>query len=462
MKSVAALPFLRGIPLFLTLIVMLISSPIQVESSPKGETGKAYLSPGELLMMLGKGENEILSLVVKSNPAVMNVADDRGATPLHIASFKGLIREIGLLLKLGDDLEKEDQLGWAPLHYAVAGKRLRSVLFLLDKQADTNHADHNGNTPLFFAVANKNAGTVKALLKKGADPRMRNKSGDSPLTWAPAGAFQKFCRRIFGDHEPKVPVGAFEEAESEPPANSPEESVSNNRPSHGSQSSDERPSPATGNPVERKSISHDLPCPPMKPDLISTCDKDGATPLHRVAFLGQLPDVRDFLQAGGAIDAQDHQGWTPLHYAIAGNQEDTVRYLLSQGANPFLRDHKNVSPVRLATLCPSPQMPSVIFKAVASDPRSGKNLLLKKVSATFTGNTIQASWTPPPAGQRFEKKYFPIEVPVSSLEKTIEKPIAIDREEKTKRGKKSSRQRRRSSLLLMVPLAVISVVAFAG
>lgn len=59
---------------------------------------------------------------------------------------------------------------------------------------------------------------------------------------------------------------------------------------------------------------------------------DRAIPLHAVAEAGSLERVRELLDAGAAIDAQDHNGLTPLMLAIYHGNEDVALELVARGA----------------------------------------------------------------------------------------------------------------------------------
>jgi hypothetical protein len=67
------------------------------------------------------------------------------------------------------------------------------------------------------------------------------------------------------------------------------------------------------------------------PDLVSSKDNDGRTPLHRAAANGHK-DVAELLLANKAeLNAKDNNGFTPLHRAAANGHKDVAEVLRKHG-----------------------------------------------------------------------------------------------------------------------------------
>jgi len=59
----------------------------------------------------------------------------------------------------------------------------------------------------------------------------------------------------------------------------------------------------------------------------------GSTPLHDAAWAGDLPVMKELMDAGADLEAQHKEtGSTPLHYAVITNHVNAVRLLLDRGA----------------------------------------------------------------------------------------------------------------------------------
>ncbi|XP_040210340.1 transient receptor potential cation channel subfamily A member 1 isoform X1 [Rana temporaria] len=99
---------------------------------------------------------------------LLNEADEKGMTPLHLAAENGHDRIIFLLLKRGA-LMLSDYRGWAALHYAAHGGYTRTIKTILD----TSHSlidkpDKEKNTALHLAAKEGHAKAVALLLESGA------------------------------------------------------------------------------------------------------------------------------------------------------------------------------------------------------------------------------------------------------------------------------------------------------
>jgi ankyrin repeat protein len=458
------------------------------------DANRAHISFPEIMTILESGNTEMLALLLKSTPRAAQIADENGATPLHIVAFQGRKRPIELLLACGDSLTKTDNQGWTPLHYAVAGKRLHSVLFLLERGADCNTPDQHGNTPIFFAIANKQAGVVKALLKHGARTDRKNTSGETPLAWA-QGGFQAFCRRLFAAQVPvtsgmsvtlAAPVAPVPASVADPGDNSPAETTPSPAPlpapveefppsnpvnSPARQASLKKPAPANQRMIDmlrRDDYEDLLAIVTETPDLVTARDPEGATLLHAAAFLGKREFAAQLLKIGMSVETPDQHGWTPLHYAVAGDQEETVRFLLAQGADPFARDAKNLSPVRMAGWGSSKRLAGLLLQAVAHRRKNntdGYRLASARISESATAQPVTglkvsfqadtpiaqgfsyASWTPNP------DQHPPLIKPTFRQQQKTMRSSSPPAPQRSRRGR---------SFLLAVPVAIFAALAMHG
>jgi ankyrin repeat protein len=115
-----------------------------------------------------------------------NAKDNRGFTPLHMASCHGHLQVVVELLKHGAEIEAKDNDDLTPLHLACSYGHFPVVIELLRpsdsngttttilgrrkrRGADTEAKDKYGTTPLYFASAEGDLPVLKALLSGGAD-----------------------------------------------------------------------------------------------------------------------------------------------------------------------------------------------------------------------------------------------------------------------------------------------------
>lgn len=84
------------------------------------------------------------------NGADLNIADIRGATPLHRAASKGNLSIVKLLLECGDKLKinVRDVYGNTALHLACEEDRQEIAKLLVDYGADLEIKNKEEKTPL--------------------------------------------------------------------------------------------------------------------------------------------------------------------------------------------------------------------------------------------------------------------------------------------------------------------------
>lgn len=69
-----------------------------------------------------------------------------GATPLHVASAKGYIRVMSMLVQGGADLNTQDMDGWTPLHAASHWGQREACQLLCENMADMEIRNYVGQT----------------------------------------------------------------------------------------------------------------------------------------------------------------------------------------------------------------------------------------------------------------------------------------------------------------------------
>ena len=99
-------------------------------------------------------------------------------TPLHLASERGYIEVILLLLEHGAQVNTNNG---SPLNSACQYGKLDAVEILLEYGADPNTGCNIGNTPLHSACSYGSVGIISALLKHNVDINAKNVDGWTPL-----------------------------------------------------------------------------------------------------------------------------------------------------------------------------------------------------------------------------------------------------------------------------------------
>ena len=94
----------------------------------------------------------------------------QAGTPLHMASHKGHLEVVRLLLEANADKDKATVIGSTSLHGASYNGHLEVVRLLLEANADKDKATNaDGVTPLYLASKEGHFEVVRLLLEANAD-----------------------------------------------------------------------------------------------------------------------------------------------------------------------------------------------------------------------------------------------------------------------------------------------------
>ncbi|XP_038609353.1 ankyrin repeat domain-containing protein 27 isoform X4 [Tachyglossus aculeatus] len=117
----------------------------------------------------------------------VNVTNQDGFTPLHVAALHGRADLVCLLLKHGADVGARNASQAGALHLACQKGHFQVVKCLMDFNAKQNKKDINGNTPLIYACLNGYHETAALLLEHGASINVCNNRGNTALHEAVIG-----------------------------------------------------------------------------------------------------------------------------------------------------------------------------------------------------------------------------------------------------------------------------------
>jgi len=94
------------------------------------------------------GDAAVVAQDLTQDPGSVNLPDDAGLTPLHLAASYCHTNVMLLLLDKGAWIDARAKGGITPLHIAAQEGCADAVNLLLMKGADINARDDQGNTPL--------------------------------------------------------------------------------------------------------------------------------------------------------------------------------------------------------------------------------------------------------------------------------------------------------------------------
>lgn len=120
-----------------------------------------------------------LATIIKAQPDVLNARDERGSSPLVLASYLGHFDATKALVEAGADLNAFSATGTALMGVCFKGYA-EIAAYLIDAGADVNASDPkaaNGGTALIFAAMFNKTDIVELLLEKGADAGAKDGNG---------------------------------------------------------------------------------------------------------------------------------------------------------------------------------------------------------------------------------------------------------------------------------------------
>ena len=104
---------------------------------------------------------------LSKHPDELNLPDDAGLTPLHLAAARCRTNIVALLLDKGADVDREARDRATPLHLAAQEGCTNVVNMLLLKKAKVNARDDKGRTPLKRAEEWNQPTAVQILRQHG-------------------------------------------------------------------------------------------------------------------------------------------------------------------------------------------------------------------------------------------------------------------------------------------------------
>ena len=127
------------------------------------------------------GEPDSLISLIKNNTNI-NIKDNKGITPLHLAAFKGQDENVEILINSNANVNSKDSLGRIPLTFSIIEGQINSAQLLIDK-SDLSTLDINNNSLLHYAVLTKGNALLFTIMlsDKKVELNIRNNEGNTPI-----------------------------------------------------------------------------------------------------------------------------------------------------------------------------------------------------------------------------------------------------------------------------------------
>jgi ankyrin repeat protein len=298
--------------------------------------------------------------------ANVNGRGTNGLTPLMVASGRGFLRIVELLLAAGADPNMvEPRMGMTALHLAAQSGNPQIIGLLLDSGAFIDcQSPVLGNTPLIDAILYKQDAAVDMLLRRGARTTIRNhwqqSAADIARQEGLAAVVGKIAERESADAEHIHSLALFRAVEA------------------GDLAEAERLLDAGADPNERTPVTGietddytplGIATRAGRADIITLLLRKGADPmlafglmhgtaLHEASYFGNAPALRALLEFGERDDVPPldldpqgaYNGYTPLHDAVWHDHLEAAKMLVEAGAALHLASHAGHTPMELAIL----------------------------------------------------------------------------------------------------------------
>ncbi|HSX25424.1 MAG TPA: ankyrin repeat domain-containing protein [Chlamydiales bacterium] len=247
----------------------------------------------------GQSREEVVAFLL-DNGARVDLADNGGETPLHVAAEHFNTRMVRLLLKYNPPINAQDNKGQTPLHLTVRNYNDDTMNLLVEGGgANINLPDKEGTTPLGYCCSWGRYDRAKYFFDKGADVNPTTEKDCGPFY----GALYRCKKEEFPfdqlalDMIPKL------------------------------------------NDVNR-------------PNCFGDCYLHLCVGRHKFDLNGpgldRTPHINALLEKTADVNCQDRRGYTPLHLAVQGRKEDLLPIFIAAKADINKPSQGGLTPVQTA------------------------------------------------------------------------------------------------------------------
>lgn len=126
--------------------------------------------------------------------------DDR----LHVAAAKGDLAGLEAAIASGAEVDARDERGRTPLLVATVARQVEAVRALLDAEADVDLQDDQLDNPFLYAGAEGLLDILRLVNEAGADPAITNRYGGIALIPASERGHVEVVRYLLGETDVDV------------------------------------------------------------------------------------------------------------------------------------------------------------------------------------------------------------------------------------------------------------------
>lgn len=306
----------------------------------------------------------------------VNIFDNLGFSPLHIAAKHGFADVIDLLIQGGShvDFFFDDPMQ-TPLMSSIISGQCSSVKTLLEAGAKVDGV-LNDSAPLYQAMRCEptNLPIIELLISCGANEHIPDEVGYYPL----------HCAANFGQYE----IADFFLRRGHDPSQlseSPDDigqretalhcAVFGNNPRvlqllvKAGVSVNSLALPGKQTPLYNAMLNHKIEMVEQLLSLgadINVQDASGVAPLHHAISSRNDEIIRILIQKGALLEAKTMDGLTPLHIAVIDGTDDSVKFLIESGASESATSIYGETPLQFAAELNCPQKVEFLMQSGAN------------------------------------------------------------------------------------------------
>jgi len=292
-------------------------------------------------------------LIIEHSQDLETRCFDHKSTALHLASRRGHVEVIRVLLDNGANADAQNKYKSTPLHMASTGEHAEAAHLLLERGANATLKDKQGIQAVRLAYQGRNFKIAKVFLEfgRGGSWEETNINKWPPLNRALFDGNIELTRDLLERgaeltvqaHDELIPLraaslGGHTEAIRVLLGHGVDMTAQNNY---------ALPplllaSLAGHVEVVRILLEHGADA--------TTRNSGGLTSLHMASFGGHARVVRILLQHGADSTTRDGGAWTSLHLASLGGNVEVARLLLERGADAEARNRRGKTPLHCAAV----------------------------------------------------------------------------------------------------------------
>tara|TARA_B100001059_G_scaffold103126_1_gene102921 strand:- start:8056 stop:8505 length:450 start_codon:yes stop_codon:yes gene_type:complete len=129
--------------------------------------------------IIRNGNFDDFTKTIESENDLINIKDERGTTPLILASYNNRIDMVEFLLEKGVDVNQKDLSGNSALMGACFKGFIETVKILIKHNVTIDSQNFTGSTALIYSAMFKQKAIYDLLIKSGANPNIKDKNGNS-------------------------------------------------------------------------------------------------------------------------------------------------------------------------------------------------------------------------------------------------------------------------------------------